>query len=163
MNAVIDAAKTAPAAIDPPPVVRTAAVLWLTAVAFGVLETVLMAGQILHEGSATFAGLLPQMGFRLVVFGVAVYLALRLRRGANWARWTIGVMLGVFGTLSLVIEPVQFLLAGGSIGEAVAGADAVWLAFAASRIAHLVAVLGAMALMFQPRANAYFRPALRSA
>ncbi|MEO3874487.1 hypothetical protein ABGB18_37335 [Nonomuraea sp. B12E4] len=38
----------------------------------------------------------------------------------------------------------------------VAGADAMGLAFAASRTLHVLAVLGAVALMFQPRANAFF-------
>ncbi|MFI6738765.1 hypothetical protein ACIBI9_38075 [Nonomuraea sp. NPDC050451] len=144
---------------DPPPVVHTAAMLWLVAVAFGALETVLVVSEQLFTDASTVAGLLPQVGIRLAVFAGAVFLALRLKAGANWARLTLAVTLGVFGTLSLVIGPVQWLLAGGSIGEAVAGADAMALIFAGSRILHVVAVLGAMTLMFQPRANAYFRSA----
>ncbi|MFG6198504.1 hypothetical protein [Nonomuraea sp. JJY05] len=144
---------------DPPPVVHTAAMLWLVAVAFGALETVLVVSEQLFTDPSTVAGLLPQVGIRLAVFAGAVFLALRLKAGANWARLTLAVTLGVFGTLSLVIGPVQWLLAGGSIGEAVAGADAMGLVFAGSRILHVVAVLGAVTLMFQPRANAYFRSA----
>ncbi|MET7331633.1 hypothetical protein [Nonomuraea sp. NPDC005650] len=154
MTTVLDSRRT-----DPPPVVHTAAMLWLTAVAFGVLETVLVVSEQLFTGSATVAGLLPQVGIRLAVFAAAVFMALRLKAGQNWARLTLAVTLGVFGTLSLVIGPVQWLLAGGSIGEAVAGADAMGLLFAGSRILHVVAVLGAVTLMFQPRANAYFRSA----
>ncbi|SEH01667.1 hypothetical protein SAMN05444920_121115 [Nonomuraea solani] len=142
----------------PPPVVHTAAMLWLAAVAFGAFEAVLMIGGLLFEGTPVLE-LLPQAGFRLAVFAGAVFLALRLKDGANWARWTLAGTLGVFGTLSLVIEPVRWLLAGGSIGEAVAAADAMELVFAGSRILHVLAVLGALALMFQPRANAYFRSA----
>ncbi|MFI7134505.1 hypothetical protein ACIBQ1_53190 [Nonomuraea sp. NPDC050153] len=154
MTTVLDSRRT-----DLPPVVHTAAMLWLAAVAFGALETVLVVSDQLFTGSATVAGLLPQVGIRLVVFAAAVFMALRLKAGQNWARLTLAVTLGVFGTLSLVIEPVQWLLAGGSIGEAVAGADAMGLLFAGSRILHVVAVLGAMTLMFQPRANAYFKSA----
>ncbi|GAA3256383.1 hypothetical protein [Nonomuraea helvata] len=156
MSTVMEAPRTDPL----PPVVHTAAMLWLAAVAFGAFETVLMVAQLLYEGTATVAELLPQAGIRLAVFAAAVFLALRLRRGENWARLTLAVTLGIFGTLSLVIGPVQWLLAGGSIGEAVAGADVMGLIFAGSRIMHVVAVLGAVTLMFQPRANAYFkRPA----
>lgn len=144
---------------QPPPVVHTAAMLWLAAVAFGAFEAVLMITNALYEGEA-LAGLSPGAGFRLAVFAGAVFLALRLKGGANWARWVLAGTLGVFGTLSLVIGPAQWLLAGGSIAEAVAGADAVSWAFAASRIMHVLAVLGAVALMFQPRANAYFRSAV---
>ncbi|MEV6040074.1 hypothetical protein AB0L65_53825 [Nonomuraea sp. NPDC052116] len=148
-----------PRRTDPPPVVHTAAMLWLVAVAFGALETVLVVSEQLYTGASTVAELLPQVGIRLAVFAGAAFLALRLKAGVNWARWTLAVTLGVFGTLSLVIGPVQWLLAGGSIAEAVAGTDAMGLIFAGSRILHVVAVLGAVTLMFQPRANAYFRSA----
>lgn len=142
----------------PPPVVYAAAILWLSAVAFGAFEAALMIGGRLYEGAAV-AELLPEAGFRLAVFAGAIFLALRLKAGANWARWALAGTLGVFGTLSLVIEPVQWLLDGGSIAAAVAGADAMGWIFATSRILHVLAVLGALTLMFQPRAGAYFRSA----
>lgn len=143
---------------QPPPVVHTAAMLWLSAVALGAFEVVLMVGKELYEGTAA-TELLPNVGLRLAVFAGAVFLALRLKSGANWARWTLAGTLGVFGTLSLLIGPIEWLLSGGSIAEAVAGADAMSWLFTASRSLHVAAVLGAMALMFQPRANAYFRSA----
>ncbi|WP_157594127.1 hypothetical protein [Streptosporangium amethystogenes] len=65
----------------------------------------------------------------------------------------------MFGLLSMAVEPVQWLLAGHSIVEAVSGADAMELLFDASRLAHVLAVLAAMVLMFQPKANGYFRSA----
>ncbi|TYB58846.1 hypothetical protein FXF51_35540 [Nonomuraea sp. PA05] len=141
-----------------PPVVHTAVMLWLSAVAFGAFEAVLMVGRLLYEGTPVL-GLLPQAGFRLAVFAGAVFLALKLKDGANWARWTLAGTLGVLGTLSLVLGPIEWLIAGGSITEAMAGADAMAWVFAASRILHVLAVLGAVTLMFQPRANAYFRSA----
>ncbi|SDK51027.1 hypothetical protein [Nonomuraea jiangxiensis] len=144
---------------DIPPVVSAAAMLWFVAVGLGVTETALVVTQELTAGTSTLAELLPQVGLRLAVFAGAVFLTLRLRHGKNWARWTLAGTLGVFGTLSLVVGPIQWLLDGGSIAAAVAGADAMGLAFAASRILHVLAVLGAMALMFQPRANACFRSA----
>ncbi|TDE36560.1 hypothetical protein E1295_35045 [Nonomuraea mesophila] len=155
MSAITHQPASAPA--QPPPVVRTAATLWLAAVALGAVEAVLIVSGILGEGSATLTELLPGLGFRLAVFAGAIFLALRLRAGAGWARWTLAGTLGVFGTISLLIEPVQWLLAGGSISEAVAGLDAMGVVGVVARILHLAAVAGAMCLMFQPRANHYFR------
>ncbi|MDF2708816.1 MAG: hypothetical protein K0R62_4468 [Nonomuraea muscovyensis] len=147
-------ATAAPA--DPPPVVRTAAMLWLFAVAAGAFEATLMVAGALADGAA-LGELLPGIAFRLAVFTAAVLLALRMRAGANWARWTLGVTLGVFGTLSLVVEPARWLLDGGSLGAALAEAGVVDWVFMGSRSLHLLAVLGAVTLMFQPRANAYYR------
>jgi hypothetical protein len=152
MTAVLDHRR-----VDVPPVVHAASMLWWSAVAAGAFEAVLAVGRELYEGTSTLMDLLPGAGFRLAVFAGAIFLALRLRQGHNWARLTLAATLGVFGTLSLVMEPIQWLLAGGSIAEAVAGADAMSVIFAVSRILHVTAVLGAVMLMFQPRANAYFR------
>jgi hypothetical protein len=144
---------------DLPPVVPAAAILWLSAVALGAFEAALTVGGQLLAGPSTVADLLPGLAFRLAVFAGAIFLALRLKHGENWARWTLAGTLGVFGTLSLVVEPVRWLLDGGSIAAAVAGMDPLDWVFAGSRILHVAAVLGAMALMFQPRANAYFASA----
>ena len=141
---------------DPPPVVHAAAMLWMAAVAAGAFEAVLAIGRELYEGTSV-TDLVPGAAFRLAVFAGAVFLALRLREGRNWARLALAGALGVFGTLSLVMEPVQWLLDGGSVAEWAAGADALTWTFAVSRVLHLMAVLGAVTLMFQPRANAYFR------
>ncbi|GAA2285350.1 hypothetical protein GCM10010149_33990 [Nonomuraea roseoviolacea subsp. roseoviolacea] len=139
-----------------PPAVLAAMSLWLFAVAAGAFEAVLIVTESLSSGTA-FGELLPQIAFRLGVFAAAVLLALRLRAGRNWARLTLAVGLGIFGTLSLVVEPVRWLLDGGSIGAAVAAWGPMDFVFAGSRTLHLLAVLGAVTLMFQPRANAFFR------
>ncbi|TMR91863.1 hypothetical protein [Nonomuraea basaltis] len=159
MSTATDLRRTGPSPAEPPPVVHAAAMLWLAAVALGAFEAALMVTQVLLGGTSTLVEVLPGVGFRLAVFAGAIFLAFRLRRGQNWARWTLAGTLGVLGTLSLVVEPVRWLLDGGSIAEAVAGMDAAGWAFAASRILHVAAVLGATTLMFQPRANAYFASA----
>ncbi|MER6512437.1 hypothetical protein ABT158_36895 [Nonomuraea sp. NPDC001636] len=142
---------------QPPPVVHAAALLWMSAVAAGAFETVLAVGRELYAGTSGVLDLLPGAGLRVAVFAAAVFLALRMRAGQNWARLTLAVGLGVFGTLSLVVGPIQWLLHGGSIAEAAAGADVVTWLFTISRVLHVTAVLGAVTLMFQPRANAWFR------
>ncbi|MFD3694594.1 hypothetical protein ACFWUZ_00260 [Streptomyces sp. NPDC058646] len=143
----------------PPAAVRTAFVLWLTAVAAGAFETALMLGRLAADGEATAGGIAPGLAVRLTVFTVAVLVAVRMRDGAGWARLVLAVGLGVFGTASLVAEPLGYLLDGGSVPAALTGADALDAVFGASRVLHLAAVLTAVVLMFRPAANAYFRRA----
>ncbi len=66
------------------------------------------------------------------------------------------MLLGGVGTLSLVIEPLSWLLAGGSPTAFLTTADGPALLVAGLRVVHLVAVLTALVLMFRPRANAFF-------
>ncbi|MCX4957144.1 hypothetical protein [Streptomyces virginiae] len=140
-------------AAGPPPAVRAAFTLWVTAVAAGAFETALMVGRDPAEGFG--AGL----AVRLVVFTAAVLVAVHMRRGAGWARITLAIGLGVLGTASLVVEPLGYLLDGGSLADALARADALEWVFAVSRTVHLAAVLTAVVLMFRPAANRYFREA----
>ncbi|MFJ3833238.1 hypothetical protein ACIPWI_35580 [Streptomyces sp. NPDC090046] len=135
----------------PPATVRAAFALWITAVAAGALETAIMVGRDPAEMVA--AGL----AVRLAVFTAAVLIAVRMRRGAGWARITLALGLGILGTASLVVEPLGYLLDGGSLADALAGADTLEWIFGVSRTIHLAAVLTAVALMFRPTANRYFR------
>jgi len=142
--------------------VRASALLWLVAVAAGVFETglvVLFGG----DDGAQFTGDIVAGGLlRLVVFAIVGVFIAYLRRGRNWARWCLAVGLGVFGTLSLVIGPIEWLAAGHSLAAAIGHTTLYSGLFAASRIGHTAAVLGALALMFRPAANAYFGGARRS-
>ncbi|MFI6320872.1 hypothetical protein ACIBG8_25265 [Nonomuraea sp. NPDC050556] len=138
-----------------PNTVTAAATLWFTAVAAGAFEASIAVSHALTNGAA-FSDIAAGLGFRLAVFAGAIFVAVRLRQGHNWARVTLALTLGVFGTLSLVMEPIQWLLAGNSVPEFLAGADAFTLAMTVSRIIHINAVLGAVALMFSPPSNAFF-------
>ncbi|MEU7728077.1 hypothetical protein AB0B78_22975 [Streptomyces sp. NPDC040724] len=135
----------------PPAPVRAAFALWVTAVAAGAFETALMVGRDPAEGFGV------GLAVRLAVFTAAVLVAVRMRRGAGWARIALAIGLGVLGTASLVVEPLGFLLDGGSLADALARADALEWVFGVSRTVHLAAVLTAVALMFRPAANAFFR------
>lgn len=140
-----------------PDVVRGAFALWLTAVAAGVFETVLAMVRTLTEADASTGGLAAGLALRVAVYSAAVLVAVRMRRGANWARLALAGVLGVLGTLSLVIEPVRWLADGHTSGEAFRQLDAVDVLFGGSRVLHLAAVLAAVTLMFRPAANAWFR------
>ena len=67
------------------------------------------------------------------------------------------MLIGGVGTLSLIVEPVRWLAAGGSPAAYLAAADGSTLLIVGLRTAHLVAVLVALIAMFHPRVNAYFR------
>ncbi|AZM56660.1 hypothetical protein DMA15_32160 [Streptomyces sp. WAC 01529] len=144
-----------------PAPVRAAFALWLTAVAAGVFETVLAVIGAVADGEASLGGLAGGLALRVAVYSAAVLVAVRMRRGGNGARLTLAVVLGVFGTLSLVIEPARWLAAGHSLGDALRDLNAVDVLFGASRVLHLAAVLTAVVLMFRPAANAWFKTARR--
>ena len=109
------------------------------------------------RGSSAGSGVLLGVGIRLLVFSVAVYLSAQMRLGRSWARVALALLLGGIGTLSLVIGPVTGLAEGHSIGEFLADAELLTKVFAVSRVVHVACVVAAMALMFRPPANAYFR------
>jgi hypothetical protein len=134
--------------------VRASALLWLVAVAAGLFETGLV---VLFGGHGVTGDIVAGALLRLVVFAFVGVLIAYLRRGHNWARLCLAVLLGVFGTLSLVVGPIQWLAAGHSPVLAIAHASLFTWLFALSRIGHVSAVLGALVLMFRPAANAYFR------
>jgi hypothetical protein len=142
-----------------PPPVHAAFALWITAVVAGFFETVLAVGGLIADGDASAGEIAGGLLLRMAVFSVAVLCAVQLRRGRNWARLALALGLGVLGTLSLVIGPVQWLADGHSPGDALQDLDVVDALFGASRVLHLSAVLTAMVLMFRPSANAWFRAA----
>lgn len=139
-----------PVAIAVPVPVRLSVMGWLTAITAGVLETLV---RIVLPDPPTPG----QLAARFAIYTVVVALVLALRTGRNAIRWALAVLLGGIGTLSLVMEPLSWLLAGGSPAEFLATADGPTLLIVALRVAHLVAVFAALVLMFRPRANVFFR------
>jgi hypothetical protein len=132
-----------------PAPVQGAFLAWLGAIAAGVVETAVWVG----TESWSFA----EVALRAAIYCAAVCVFVLMRAGRNWARLVLTVMLGVIGTLSLVIEPVAWLVDGNSLGDAIARADGTDWAIALSRGAHLAAVVVAVVLMYVPAANRYFR------
>ncbi|OZM79246.1 hypothetical protein [Pseudonocardia sp. MH-G8] len=137
-------------AVAAPEPVRLSILLWLTAIAAGALEALVY---LLGAEPPTP----PQLAARFTIYAVLAALVLCLRTGRNAARWAVAVLLGGIGTVSLVSEPVTWLLAGGAPAEFLAAAEVPTLIGAGLRVAHVVAVLTALVLMFRPAANAWFR------
>jgi len=128
-----------------PAEVRAAFLLWMGALAAGAAEIAL------HD--IDIGGLATRLG----IYAVVAAIALRMRAGRNWARLTLAIGLGIVGTLSLVIEPLTWLLDGSSPIDAIRQTDLTGALVATSRILHVLCVWVAVAFMFRPRANTYFK------
>jgi hypothetical protein len=154
--------------LDPPPgvpkEVQASFLLWLTAVAAGVLETIIRVIDALARGAASgsggdadVTGAISGVVIRAIVYTLVVYIITRMRLGKRWARLTLAVLLGVIGTLSLVIDPISWLAGGNSLQEVFTEADLLFVLIAPIRAVHLAAVIAALVFMFLPAANTYFR------
>ena len=140
----------------PPLAVRRAHGLWLLAVVAGIYETGLAIAHGYPEAEITTDQLVANLLVRGAVFGLAIFLAQRMRGGSNAARWVLTGLLGVVGLGSLLYRP-------GRVGARRAHpADLDFSAlewiFATSRVVHVCAVVGALAAMFTPDANRWFAP-----
>jgi hypothetical protein len=122
----------------------------LTAVVLGVVETVVRLVLPDPPTAGEFVA-------RAVVYGLVVVLVLALASGRPVVRAAVAVLLGGVGTLSLIVEPMEWLSAGGSPAAFLAAADGPTLMVVGVRAAHLVAVLVGLVAMFHPDVNAYVR------
>src|SRR5215211_8881669 len=154
--------------LSPPPgvpkAVQASFLLWLTAVAAGVLETIIRIIDALamdwapgSGGDTDVTGVISGVVIRVIVYTLVVYIITRMRLGKRWARITLAVLLGGIGTLSLVIDPISWLASGNSLSDVFTEADLLILLIAPIRTIHLAAVIAALVLMFLPSANTYFR------
>src|SRR6266545_3338791 len=116
-----------------PKPVHAAFLLWIVAVAAGMFETVLAVTDPSSSGRSSVGSIIAGVAVRLLVFTVAIFLAVRMRQGRHWARVSLAVALGVFGTISLLIGPIEWLAEEHSVGEAFSNVHPLGLAFAASR------------------------------
>jgi hypothetical protein len=148
-----------PAPIPPPASLQQAVTLWLLAIGAGIFETILVVANVLWGDGNLANGEDVSVGVavRLAIFVAMTLVALQLSLGKNWARWTIGIVLGVFGLLSLAIQPLSWLMEGHAVSEAFAHLNLASGAFMLSRAVHMLSVVAATALMFVPTSNKFFR------
>ena len=139
--------------------VRASLLLWLTAVAAGVVETIIRVIYSLSWSNGGGEADLTGVVIRVIVYTVVIYIILQMRLGKRWARTTLAVLLGGIGTLSLVIDPILWLAGGNALREVVAQANLLFYMVAPIRAVHLAAVIAALVFMFLPAANTYFRAA----
>lgn len=112
--------------------------------------------EILSRDSGLGSSIFIAVGTRTIIFAGLVYIIIKMYRGRNWARIVLAILLGGIGTLSLVIDPVKWILDGNSLGGAFSSMTLHSFLFGLSRIVHLASVITALILMFRPAANKYF-------
>jgi hypothetical protein len=139
-----------------PPSVHKSFILWLIAIGAGVFETAIVVYGSVFGGSNE-DGLITGVAIRLVIFAVMTYVILKMRQGKNWARIVLAIGLGVLGSLSLLIGPIEWFSTGHSLADAFTGLALQTLLFMASRIVHMLAVWAGLLLMFLPESNLYFK------
>lgn len=139
--------------------VRASLLLWLTAVGAGVVEVIIRVIYSLPVETDVVSGVF----IRAIIYAVVVYIIFQMKAGKRWARATLALLLGVIGTLSLVIDPISWLAAGNSLRDVFNKADLLFVFVAPIRAVHLAAVIAALAFMFSPAANGYFRSPGRGA
>jgi len=108
-------------------------------------------------GETDVTGAISNVVIRVIVYTLVVYINTRMRLGKRWARLSLAVLLGMMGTLSLVIDPISLLAEGNSLSEVFTEANFLFFLIAPIRTVHLAAVIAALVLMFLPAANTYFR------
>ena len=134
-----------------PAPVRFAVSAWLAAIAAGVAETLVRLALLPDPPTGT------ELGVRFALYAGLALLVLALRSGRRAVRWAVTGLLGVIGLLSLVGEPVAWLLAGGSVPAYLAAADGPTWLIVLLRGMHVGAVLAALVALYRPGANAFFR------
>jgi|1186.fasta_scaffold441812_1 hypothetical protein len=133
-----------------PGAVATAVALWFTAIGCGVAETLVRLATPDPPGPVALA-------VRFAVHLGLAGLVLALYSGRDAVRWTVAVVMGLLGTASLVVEPLQWLAAGGSVPDFLAAADGPTIVITVLRAVRVLAVLGALVAMFRPAADRWFR------
>jgi uncharacterized membrane protein YidH (DUF202 family) len=144
------------AASGPPVTARASAGTWFLAVGAGVAESVLGVIGVLSSDDIPWAALVAQIALRTIVYGgLFVVVDKFFRQGRNWSRTLLAVALGIVGMATLVAGPIGWL-AGDRDFDAL-DLDAGFFAFAVIRSVHVMAVIAAIVLMYQPESNRWFR------
>lgn len=136
--------------------IKKSYLLWLVAVGAGVFEMAIAVTQMLSSGSEAGMGIMIQVGIRSLIFAAFVYVIVKMQRGNQWARIVLTILLGGIGTVSLLMDPIQWLMEGNSLDTALTGMTVSSTLFGISRIVHLASVIAALIFMYRPSANKYF-------
>lgn len=144
-----------------PAAIRISHSLWLGAIATALVELVTRLS-VAPGGFVAAATQNPtELLVRFSAYALLLALSLLMRSGRNWARIALTIIFGGLGTVSLIAEPVAWLLDGGSVAVFLSEASPdVWI-MTVSRIAHIACVLAATVLMYRPDPNAWFRTSER--
>jgi hypothetical protein len=97
------------------------------------------------------------LAVRYLIYAALALLVMALHSGRNSVRWAVVGLLGIIGTASLLVEPVRWLAAGGSIPDFLSTATGSQLVIVTLRALHVLAVAAALVALVRPTATAWFR------
>ncbi|MBF6229018.1 hypothetical protein IU470_28495 [Nocardia abscessus] len=140
---------------EPPRAVRVAFTALVVALLAGAVEAVARAALAFSESDP--ANLAAGLGARAAIYLLVLAVAVRLTYGDRWARLLITVGIGVFGLLSLIVEPLAAAMSAGELRDLFQDATAASLLLAALRTVHVIAVLIAIPALYTRTARGYFR------
>ncbi|WP_432879352.1 hypothetical protein ACQPYH_32840 [Kribbella sp. CA-245084] len=146
--------------VEPPLTARSATMSWLLAVAAGVVETVVQVGLALADDVST-SSIVGQIAVRAVIYGALFVIIDRyFRRGVRWSRYLLAGVLGTVGVVSLVTEPIGWLIDNGDF--ATIDWSVSFVTIAALRAVHLTAVISALYFTFHRDTARWFNAKGRS-
>jgi hypothetical protein len=140
---------------EPPRAVRVAFIALVVALLAGTAEAVVRAVLAFPESDS--ASLAAGLGTRAAIYLLVLAVAVRLTYGDRWARLLITVGIGVFGLLSLIIEPLAAAMSADEVGDVFRDASAASLLLAGLRTVHVIAVLIAIPVLYTSTARRHFR------
>lgn len=126
----------------------------MVALLAGVAEAIVRAARGFDTNPAD---LVAGLGMRVAIYLVVLAVAVRMAQGDRWARLLITVGIGVFGLLSLIIEPLAAAMSAKELRDLFTDVTpaSVWLGV--FRAVHVAAVLMAIPALYTRSARRWFR------
>ncbi|OXM16124.1 hypothetical protein [Paenibacillus herberti] len=129
------------------------------AIAAGIIEMEIRIMELISNESYSQIGVIIEANVRTGIIAGIVYVIMKMYEGKNWARIMLLVVLGIIGKLTLIIDPIQWILAGNALNNIFGDMTVYSSLLAINRIVHILAVCIGLFLMFRPAANRFFRAA----
>ncbi|BBK29321.1 MULTISPECIES: hypothetical protein [Staphylococcus] len=143
--------------INYPKSIRRSVYLWYFAIIAATFELVLVLMQFMLENSEeTVGSIVINIILRLLLFIILILIIRQLLYAKNWARIVLTILLGVFGILSMIVSPIQWML-NNNVLSFFENINLFTLLFTISRILHIIFVVSAIIFMYSREANEFFK------
>lgn len=131
--------------------------LWYFAIIAATFELVLVLSQfILEKSEETVVSIVINIILRLLLFIILILIIRQLLYAKNWARIVLTILLGVFGILSMIVSPIQWMF-NNDILLFFDNMNVFTALFAISRILHIIFVVSAIIFMYSHESNDFFK------
>ncbi|MFY2827807.1 hypothetical protein [Staphylococcus arlettae] len=111
---------------------------------------------MLENSEETVGSIVINIILRLLLFIILILIIRQLLYAKNWARIVLTILLGVFGILSMIVSPIQWML-NNNVLSFFENINLFTLLFTISRILHIIFVVSAIIFMYSREANEFFK------